>query len=102
VATSAPTTTAVASATYGGGDTVYSVGHPQPGLDQVIPPGRYHAEQTSENSMIQRCSSPMCGGGQVGSQIDATTGVAGGSVIEILPSDSAVWLFNMTLTGPLG
>jgi hypothetical protein len=43
----------------------------------------------------------LCGGGQVGSQIAATVPVPGGSVVEVEPTDVAISLLNVVLTGPL-
>lgn len=109
IAAAAPTTTEVptpspepvASQTYTVTDKVFAVGHPRPGLDEVLPVGLYRAVPTAESSMVQRCSTPVCGGGQTEGQIDATVGVTGGSVVNMSSDTVSVWVFNMTLTGPL-
>lgn len=78
---------------------LYAVGRAQPGVDKVIPAGRYRMVLTEAGQGIgalQRCSDVTCD-----ETIDMKLGVDGGSVAQILPTDVAVMLTEVTLTGPL-
>lgn len=96
----APSSTPVAAGYTGNG--VFAVGAaPRGGLSRSIPPGRY-AVTINDNSSgsWMRCRSELCGleytenvitiGNPVGPNYSA--------VLEVEPTDAAIWLFGITLT----
>jgi hypothetical protein len=100
-ATVAPTSTSTQQSTYSG-PGAFAVGSaPTGGLTAAIPPGRYRAEVNPGSSMgsVLRCSDLLCGPGPASDLIAGTPVFAGGSIlVQILPTDAAVYLLNVTVT----
>ena len=99
--TVAPTTTSTQQPMYSG-PGAFAVGtEPRGGLTAAIPPGRYRAEVRPGIGMgsVMRCNDLLCGPGNTSSLIAGTPVFEGGStLVDILPSDAAVYLLSVTLT----
>jgi hypothetical protein len=100
---SAPSETAEPSAaparkTYGP-NGAYAVGRAQGGLENVIPPGRYQA--TGDLGYLHHCPSVVC---QQGADNATSTDSINGDtpvIVEIPSTDVAVYLWDVTLVGPV-
>lgn len=87
------------SKTYGP-NGAYAVGRAQGGLDNVIPPGRYKA--TGEQGFLHHCPTVVC---QQGADNATSTDTINGDtpvIVEIPPTDVAIYLWDVTLVGPVG
>lgn len=85
------------------GNGVYSVGdQPSGGAQQSIPPGRYTVTVTpgQQTGSVIRCSSLVgCGIGSPNTlSIENAMSPDYSSVIEIEPTDAAIWVRGVTLT----
>ncbi|MDT5057725.1 MAG: hypothetical protein QOF66_6091 [Mycobacterium sp.] len=86
------------------GNGVWAVGdQPSGGLQHSLPPGRYTFTVTPGGygaGSVMRCSSVVCGLSYAENtlSIDNATSPDYSSVIDITPTDVAVWLQNATLT----
>lgn len=91
-------TAAVAPKTYGP-QGAFAVGRAQGGLDNVIPPGRYKA--TGDRGVLYHCDSVICQQGMDNpksrDRIDGVSPV----IVEIPPTDVAIYLWDVTLVGPV-
>ncbi len=100
--TPAPTTvepsTPAVRKTYGP-NGAYAVGRAQGGLDNVIPPGRYQA--TGDMGYLHHCPSVVCQqGADNATKTDSING-ATPVIVEIPPTDVAIYLWDVTLVGPV-
>jgi len=93
------TTTPPAAGGTFGPNGAYAVGRAQGGLDNVIPPGRYKA--TGDMGYIYHCASVVCRQSEDNytskDQVDGSNPV----IVEISPSDVAIYLWDVTLVGPV-
>jgi hypothetical protein len=85
------------------GAGVFSVGNqPSGGAQRSIPPGRYTVTVTPNQTdgAVIRCSSVVgCSlGGPSELTIENANGADYSSVIEIQPTDGAIWMERVTLT----
>jgi hypothetical protein len=90
-----------------GGNRVFAVGsEPRGGLTDSIPPGRYRVEQEAgkTDGFWQRCNDLFCGASTASIEHVIATGFAteGGSLMDIVPADAAVYLYDVTLTPVTG
>lgn len=90
--------TPVASSSYGP-NGAYAVGRAQGGLDNVIPPGRYKA--TGDAGVLYHCASVICQKAMDNpkdrNEIDGNVPV----IVEIPSTDVAIYLWDVTLVGPV-
>ncbi len=97
-ATAQPSTPPAAMGTYGP-NGAYAVGHAQGGLDNVIAPGRYKG--TGDMGVIYHCPTVVCQQQQENytsrDSVDGNTPV----IVEIPPTDVAIYLWDVTLVGPV-
>ncbi|AMQ67047.1 hypothetical protein SEA_BIPPER_112 [Mycobacterium phage Bipper] len=106
--TAAPTAEPAAAPAAPSGDTyrgngVYAVGqHPHSGLKAAMPPGRYTVSLMDDQAFgtWARCSDVLCGSSYPDNVIGdgIASGVGYSEVVEVLPSDVAVYLFNVRFT----
>jgi hypothetical protein len=85
------------------GNGAYSVGQePTGGLLAAMLPGRYRLQVAPgyENGLWARCNDELCGPGNVDDVIKSgyALGPSSTQLIEVLPTDASVWLFQVTLT----
>lgn len=85
-----------------GGNGVFAVGAaPHSGLKAAIPPGRYTADVAEPGTYPIgtwiRCSSALCGLEYMENSLNIAN-IQGTSVMEILPTDVAVYISNIDLT----
>jgi hypothetical protein len=77
----------------------YAVGQAQGGLTQVIPPGRYRIEGVEGQGFLKQCDSVVCDMSNTDGIIDTTLTESGlPTIVEILASATAVYLFDTTAT----
>lgn len=77
----------------------YAVGTAQGGLTQVIPPGRYRIEGVEGQGFLKQCDSVVCDMSNTDGVIDTTITESGvPTIVEILASATAIYLFDTTAT----
>ncbi len=68
-------------------------------MDNVIPPGRYKA--TGEMGYLHHCASIVCRqGDDNATSMDSVDG-SSPAIVEIPPTDVAIYLWDVTLVGPV-
>ncbi len=95
---SAETTKPAAISKYGP-NGAYAVGRAQGGLDNVIPPGNYRA--TGRLGTIYHCDSVICQQAMQGAKSRDSVNGDVPVIVEIPPSDVAIYLWDVTLEGPV-
>ena len=81
----------------------YAVNQASGGLDRVIPAGRYRLTVTPGRAGVgsfMRCNSVLCGLSNIDHaiKIENAVGADYTSVVDIAPTDTAVWMQGVTLT----
>lgn len=101
VATAATTSARPSPNNYSGNGT-FAVGEPHGGLKVALKPGRYTAKLNDgeQSGAWVRCSDTMCGPSYPNNTIAAgfPHGVGYMEVVEVEPTDAAVYLLNVTFT----
>jgi hypothetical protein len=76
----------------------YAVGAARGGLTDVIAPGRYRASGVNGAGFVNHCRSALCGMSSSDPDVTHADIVDATVILEIPPTDVAIFVFDVTLT----